>query len=184
MATVLKRVIVALGIIFLLYSFAAQAEGFPTSTTAPKGSAWKHMHASGFTGGYEKGCQLIGLTSAQCSQYIEMHSKGQCQVIDVPNGIVLDRLTFTRNGVHRVQKKVLVELINPPSRKTEVCDLGGGLYAMRFHGCDNHGLVRASAPVPRQTVVIPPPQPVYIPAPMQAEPPQRALHVTCTDRPC
>jgi hypothetical protein len=204
---------IAAFVIILLCSFATQAEEplpgeeeiivasdqgsdthaavtftFPSSHAKPKGSAWKHMHASGFTGGYEKGCGLIGLTPTQCAKYTKMHSDAVCQIVDVPNGIVLDRLTFSRNGTHHVQKNVLVDLQNPITRKTEVCDLGNGLYAMRFHGCDNHGLVRLHIHVPKPVAVIErrvelPPVVVYTPT-ENPRPQRRALHVICDQEPC
>lgn len=121
---------------------------FPTSRNAPQGKPWGTMHSQGFTGGYDVACGLLGLTHNQCVMYQEMHSRGTCQVMDVPNGIVLDRLTFTRNGKHQVDHGALVALRNPPTRKTEVCDLGGGVIAMRFHGCNNHAIVRGWMPRP------------------------------------
>ncbi len=114
---------------------------FPTSKNAPQGKPWGTMHQQGFTGGYDVACGLLGLTHNQCVMYQEMHSRGTCQIMEVPNGVVLDRLTFTRNGKHQVDHGALVALKNPPSRKTEVCDLGGGVVAMRFHGCSNHAVV-------------------------------------------
>ncbi len=128
---------------------------FPTSKGAPQGKPWGTMHAQGFTGGYDVACKLLGLTHNQCVMYQEMHSRGACQTMDVPNGVVLDRLTFTREGKHQVDYGALVALRNPPTRKTEVCDLGGGVIAMRFHGCNNHGIVRGWAPKSAPVVVQP-----------------------------
>ncbi len=100
------------------------------------------MSTAGFTGGYDVACKLLGLTAEQCSRYKEMHSAGKCVTMEVPNGVVLDMLTFTQSGKHLVQHTTKVNLLNPSSRTTEVCDLGGGIIVMRFHGCNNHALVR------------------------------------------
>ncbi len=115
---------------------------FPSSSAKPVGKPWQKMHVQGFTGNYKEACILLGLTSAECKKYEASHSAGTCTVMEVPNGVVLDRLTFTRDGKHQVQGSVKVDLKNPPSRKAEVCDLGGGVIAIRFWGCNNHALVR------------------------------------------
>ena len=114
---------------------------FPTSSKPAQGKPWTTMHAQGFTGNYGEASKLLGLSTAQAKKYEEMHSAGSCQVVDVPNGVVLDRLTFTRGGKHHIDHGAKVALVNPSSRKTEVCDLGGGVVAMRFHGCNNHAVV-------------------------------------------
>ena len=131
---------------------------FPTSRGKPQGKPWVHMHHEGFTGSYQVACGLLGLTHQQCVMYEEMHDRGTCVVMDVPDGVVLDRLTFTRNGKDQIDYGAKVALQNPPSRKTEVCDLGGGVIAMRFHGCNNHAVVKGwnkplitkVAPAPRE----------------------------------
>jgi hypothetical protein len=114
---------------------------FPTSAKPAQGKPWSTMHAQGFTGSYAEASKLLGLSPAQAKKYEEMHSADACQVMEVPNGVVLDRLTFTRDGKHHIDYGAKVALVNPSSRKTEVCDLGGGVMAMRFHGCNNHAVV-------------------------------------------
>ncbi len=128
---------------------------FPTSSVKPMGKPWGVMHPEGFTGGYTVAGKLLGLSDAQVKKYNDMHSAGVCTVMDVPNGVVLDRLTFTRNGKHQVQNSVKVDLKDPPSRKVEVCDLGDGVIAMRFHGCNNHALVRDWNHPLKRTVTVP-----------------------------
>lgn len=130
---------------------------FPTSSKPAQGKPWTTMHAQGFTGNYAEASKLLGLTSAQAKKYEEMHSAGACQVMDVSNGVVLDRLTFTRGGKHHIDYGAKVALVNPSSRKTEVCDLGGGTFAMRFHGCNNHAVVVGWKPA-KATVAPPAPQ--------------------------
>lgn len=134
---------------------------FPTSSKPAQGKPWTTMHAQGFTGNYSEASKLLGLNTAQAKKYEEMHSAGACQVMDVPNGVVLDRLTFTRDGKHHIDYGAKVALENPSSRKTEVCDLGGGVVAMRFHGCNNHAVVvgwNAKATV----IPTPAPAPAYM----------------------
>lgn len=136
-----------------------QAGGqFPSSSRPAQGKPWTTMHAQGFTGNYSEASKLLGLNSAQAKKYEEMHSAGACQVMDVPNGVVLDRLTFTRAGRHHIDHGAKVALVNPSSRKTEVCDLGGGTFAMRFHGCNNHAVVVGWKPA--RATVAPAPAPV------------------------
>ncbi len=117
------------------------AGDFPTSTAKAVGKVWDVMHKDGFTGGYPSACGLLGLTAAQCKLYQEKHNAGSCDVMQGPNGIVLDRLTFTKDKKHLVQHNVKVALKDPPTRTVSVCDLGGGVIAMRWHGCNNHALV-------------------------------------------
>lgn len=114
---------------------------FPTSKAKAVGKNWDIMHRDGFTGGYQSACGLLGLTAAQCKLYQEKHNAGSCVVMQGADGIVLDRLTFTKDGKHLVQHSVKVALKEPPTRTVEVCDLGGGVIAMRWHGCNNHALV-------------------------------------------
>lgn len=131
---------------------------FPSSSVTPQGSSWRTMHKDGYTGGFAEACNLLGLSGNECRKYESMHNTGQCSVLNVPDGIVLDRLVFTKGGKHRVQQNVRVDLKNPPTRETTVCDLGGGVYAMRFHGCGNHALVRTYST--RVEVLPPAPKPV------------------------
>lgn len=130
---------------------------FPTSSKPAQGKPWTTMHAQGFTGNYSEASKLLGLTSAQAKKYEEMHSAGACQVMEVPNGVILDRLTFTRAGKHHIDYGAKVALVNPSSRMTEVCDLGGGTFAMRFHGCNNHAVVVGWKPA--RATVAPAPAP-------------------------
>ena len=129
---------------------------FPTSKAKPVGKPWTVMHPSGFTGDYQVAGKLMGLTPAQVKKYSDLHSAGTCKVMDAPNGIVLDRLTFTRDGKHHVQASVKVDLENPLTRKAEVCDLGDGVIAIRFHGCNNHALVRGWVPPVKVAQAAPP----------------------------
>jgi hypothetical protein len=128
---------------------------FPSSPHAAKGKPWTHMRKNGFTGSIQDACGLMGLTDVECSTYKYKHENGLCEYMDVPNGVVLDALTYTRGNKNYAQKDVLVKLKNLSTRKTEVCDLGGGVYAMRFLGCGNHGLVRGFFPAPETAAVQP-----------------------------
>lgn len=132
---------------------------FPTSSKPAQGKPWTTMHDNGFTGDYKEAGNLLGLSSAQAKKYEAMHSAGSCQVMEVPNGVVLDRLTFTRDGKHLPDYGAKVALVNPSSRKTEVCDLGGGTFAMRFHGCNNHAVVVGWKP---EKATVAPPAPAYM----------------------
>lgn len=152
----IQLALVALG--FVMCAGYAEAS-FPTSKEAARGTPWTHMAKNGYTGGFEKACDLLKLSLERCKTYQKMHREGTCRMEEVPNGTVLNKLTYTRGGKHTVQNNVLVALKDPSTRTTEVCDLGGGVYAMRFLGCGNHGLVMGK-PIPRTArvpeVVVPP----------------------------
>lgn len=114
---------------------------FPTSKAKPLGK-WETMHPDGFTGGFDVACKLLGLSTTNCGTYKKMHNEGSCVLMDVPNGVVLDRLTFTKvNGKSESRPKMKVNLKDPPTRTANVCKLSDDVIAIRFLGCGNHGLV-------------------------------------------
>ena len=145
---------------------------FPTSKNKPQGQAWTVMKDGGYTGGLKTASQLMGLTAKQLALYESKQKAADFVTMTVPNGVVLDRLTFTRDGKHQVDIGAKVELDNPTTRLVDVYDLGGGLIVMRFHGCNNYALVRgwtqslkpqpapAATPAPVAKVAVPAPQPV------------------------
>jgi hypothetical protein len=131
---------------------------FPTSKVKPLGT-WETMHQDGFTGGFDGACKLLGLNAASCTTYKKMHSEGSCVLMEVPNGVVLNRLTFTKkNGMSESRQNVTVALKNPPTRKASVCNLGGDVMAIRFLGCGNHAMVTGWKK-PLTTTVVTQPQP-------------------------
>ena len=144
---------------------------FPTSKNKPQGQAWTVMKDGGYTGGLKTASQLMGLTAKQLALYESKQKAADFVTMTVPNGVVLDRLTFTRDGKHQVDIGAKVELDNPTTRLVDVYDLGGGLIVMRFHGCNNYALVRgwtqslkpqpapATAPAPVAKAATPAPQP-------------------------
>ena len=153
-------------------------EYFPNSYQASTGS-WTHMRTDGFTGSFTEACDLLNFTAEQCQLYERMHENGSCQMMQVPNGVVLDALTFTRNNRHQVDTRVAVALEDPPSRDAEVCDLGMGVYAIRFLGCNNHARVDRKIEITRgnDTPALenplasrtPPPEPVFNPGARQQQ---------------
>lgn len=151
---------------------------FPSSKVRPAKPDWDVMHTDGFTGGYDVACNLLGLTASQCATYKRMHEEGKCTTMEVPNGVVLDRLTFTRNRGHFVQNNVKVDLKNPPTRMTEVCLISTGrrrgnkpeyMAVMRFHGCNNQAIVHG--------VTLPDPSPVPPVASAQCSPLAKSVMV-------
>lgn len=144
---------------------------FPTSRNKPQGQAWTVMKDGGYTGGLKTASQLMGLTAKQLALYESKQKAADFVTMTVPNGVVLDRLTFTRDGKHQVDIGAKVELDNPTTRLVDVYDLGGGLVVMRFHGCNNYALVRGwtqslkpqpapvAAPAPAAKAAAPAPQP-------------------------
>lgn len=139
---------ISVAILFLLLPFGAMAEEgyFPSSRATPD-STWRVMHESGYTGSYQEACRLLDIPSAQCAEAEQMHSEGQCQWVDIPNDVVLDGLTFTRDGKHRVDRNVRVGLENPPTRKSEVCTTKDGWHVIRVSGCNNIAVVRPLKPL-------------------------------------
>ncbi len=127
---------------------------FPTSSRTPRGKPWRKMtNGDGFTGSMADACRALRLSKKECETYQSMHSGGKCTVMNVENGTVLDYLTYTVAGKHISQPDVLVSLENPPTRQATVCDLGGDVYAIRFHGCNNHAVVRSpKRPVARENL--------------------------------
>jgi hypothetical protein len=141
---------------------------FPTSRNKPQGQAWTVMKDGGYTGGLKTASQLMGLTAKQLALYESKQKAADFVTMTVPNGVVLDRLTFTRDGKHQVDIGAKVELDNPTTRLVDVYDLGGGLVVMRFHGCNNYALVRGWT----QSLK---PQPAPVAAPAPAAKQQRRL---------
>ncbi|MFZ2252889.1 MAG: hypothetical protein WAW13_01795 [Minisyncoccia bacterium] len=129
---------------------------FPTSKAKPLGK-WETMHPDGFTGGFDVACKLLGLSTANCGTYKKMHNEGSCVLMDVPNGVVLDRLTFTKkNGQSESRPKMKVDLKGPPTRTANVCKLSDDVIAIRFLGCGNHALVTGWKQPLTKTVVTQP----------------------------
>lgn len=124
----------------------AFAQGFPTSIQPAQGTPWVIMAEAPYTGTLDEACLLMGLGREECDRYRDMRESDQCVTMHVPNGIVLDALTFTPHYGNTARYNVLVELQEPPTREVTVCDLGNGVWAMEFRGCNNHGLVRGAAP--------------------------------------
>ncbi len=149
MVSYIKRAIMALLVVIpALASFTATAQDFPTSSVSPTGKPWETMRENGFTGGYAEACSLLGISPEQCITYQEMHASGACDIKSVPNGVVVDAMTYTdTNGEHRADRNVLIALENPETRDTEICDLGDGVVVMRFLGCNNHAIVNNWVPV-------------------------------------
>ncbi|NBD73758.1 hypothetical protein GVX82_01810 [Patescibacteria group bacterium] len=138
------RILCAAVLALVLHALAepASAQGFPTSAQAPTGTPWVEMNEAPFTGTLEEACSLMGLTPEQCTRYQAMRANGQCDVMQAPNGVVLDALTFSPWYGDTARFNVLVALVDPPTREVIVCDLGDGVVAMQFLGCRNHAFVR------------------------------------------
>ncbi len=141
---------------------AALKISFPSSSVKPAGKPWKIMNPNGYTGGIAEMCQKFGLTAAECVEYQTQRTTSQCWADEVPNGIVLDDLLFTKSGEHLVQHQVLVSLENPPSKQALLCRVGKSII-VHFLGCGNYGRVRnvtlSPSPRPPQQAVEPVPQP-------------------------
>lgn len=150
---------------------------FPSSRyPRGKGKPWQTMHEDGYVGSLADACILGGLTSAQCTKYERMVSSGQCRVMILPNGVVLDRLIFSKSGKHFYDAQALVDLQNPISRDATVCDIGGGIIFGRVHGCNNYFRVNGTLRHAPQAVAPPPkPKPQAVaPAPSVAPQPEPA----------
>ncbi len=144
---------------------------FPTSKNKGEGKAWNKMGGYAYKGSIPRACELLGLSGAECAKFMQLRTEEKCRTMDVPNGVVLDGLTYTVGPNHHSQKNVLVDLKDPPTRSTLVCDLGGGTYVLHFLGCGNYGVVRGFIP-PQPKVVAEPPraQVVIPPAPLLVVP--------------
>jgi hypothetical protein len=142
------------------YVQMAALNSFPSSASPARGTPWKTMHRDGNRASFQENCDLLGLTPSACRQYSEKLDRNQCVTMTLPNGVILDRLTFTRNGRHQAQRSVLVAITNVPAnhldRTATVCDIGG-VYVGRIHGCGNYFRVDARGAAP-PVVIAPVPQ--------------------------
>lgn len=98
---------------------------FPTSLLPAKGTPWKVLHADSYKGDFDTTCRLLGLNKAECEKFSAMRDAGQCQRLSLPNGVVLDRLGYSRGGGHHVQHQALVALQKSDENPMVLlCDLG------------------------------------------------------------
>jgi len=147
--TILRAVTALLALVLFTACSWVEASEFPTSNVEPT-RKWTVMHEDGFTGSVDDACKLLKFTGDQCADYNRMLENGHCDLVRVPDGTVLDAMTFTRERKHFADPKVEVALEEFPSRNARVCDLGGNTWAIRFDGCNNHAVVRSWAPTPVQ----------------------------------
>ncbi|MCE9644306.1 hypothetical protein K8Q93_03650 [Candidatus Parcubacteria bacterium] len=128
-------------------------EAFPSAPVSTAlGKAWQTMHANGNKADVDTNCRLLGLNVGQCIRFKRMINNNECADAVLPNGVVLDRLTFTRENPrtkkeeHVVQEHVRVAIGNVPEghsdRGTKVC-LIDGMYIGQFNGCKNFWRVDA-----------------------------------------
>ncbi|HYF10061.1 MAG TPA: hypothetical protein VD967_00435 [Candidatus Paceibacterota bacterium] len=133
---------------------------FPSAAIASaRGGPWKKMHEHGNLADDGTNCRLMRLSSRDCTTYLDMVRANKCYTTEVPNGVVLDFLTFTHRvtGEHKAQRHVLVALENPETREVSVCEIRRGLFVGQFKGCKNHYLVdlRPKSPPPRRAQPLP-----------------------------
>ena len=138
---------------------------FPTSVFAAATAPWTTMHEGGYKGNFDTACELLGLgkpTDLLCKKYQKMVDNNECQVVDIPNGVVLDRLLFTdrETGKNTVQYRAPVKLVNPPTRQVTLCKLAANLYVGRAPYCNNHFLIRSGGTMPVAQAPTPQPAPV------------------------
>lgn len=127
---------------------------FPSSALPAKGKPWQVVHESGYTGGADEACKLMYLSGEQCKL---IKSVTDCEQVEIPNGTVLDDLTFTARtdittrtgtkidkGTHLAQNHVLVE-IKKGSSRAYLCNAGGGVYVGRVFECGNYFRINTKA---------------------------------------
>lgn len=125
---------------------------FPVSSVAAAGKPWRNMHENGNVMGPEFNCKALGFTPAQCDRFQAMRNAGQCFESQVPNGVVLNALSFNDakdGGKFKIQYNVLVDLQNPSTRAVLVCELARGDFIVHFLGCNNYARVKARATMPK-----------------------------------
>jgi hypothetical protein len=143
---------------------AATFSTFPTSANAAQGRAWTVMHEFGFTGSDQDGCNALFGDKGPYYCYYLAHPTwraANCGDAWLPDGVVLDMLTYTRDGYHRTQQNVLVALGNNTpegGRNAQMCYMGRDsngqdVFVGRFDGCHNWFLVRSR---PMQSMPEPP----------------------------
>jgi len=140
---------------------SASAQELPTSIYPAIGAPWTTMQA----GSYESKpasaraqCEHVAeqsvsdaLTSTECQRFESMLAAGQCDSVQVPDGIVHDYVNYKRpNGQEFVSVGVLKE--HGSGTAAFLCDLGGGVFGYFYAGspkhCNNAAFVFIPSPPP------------------------------------
>jgi hypothetical protein len=130
----------------VLLSASVLAGNYPSSSDSSK-HTWSKMGNNPYSGGIEEACSLVGLSIPECAEYQRLRAGDTCTYMDVPNGVVLDKLIFTKGGKDIVQNDVKVALTSAPTRRSRVCGVGGKAV-ISFDGCNNLAAV-GGKPAPR-----------------------------------
>lgn len=142
----------------------ASSHTFPVSSVAAAGKPWQNMHANGNVMGPEYNCKALGFTPSQCDRFQAMRNAGQCFESQVPNGVVLNALSFNDakdGGKFKIQYNVLVDLQNPSTRAVLICELARGDFIVHFLGCNNYARVKGRPAAPRAAIQ-PQPMPTQV----------------------
>lgn len=144
--------VAAVAVTFLGWSAAMPAgaqptatEGLPSSVRPPRGD-WEQMTPSSFRGTVEDALRQCNrnaavsatdvLTPTKCERFgTQLQSGTQCQVVQVPDGVVFDIL----NGLRHGQSHMWFGMRKQLGRHDQavLCDVGDGVWAYWFTGIPN-----------------------------------------------
>ncbi|MCD5381528.1 MAG: hypothetical protein LR008_03065 [Candidatus Pacebacteria bacterium] len=148
--------------IFAALPASAQSE-LPSSANPATTTPWKSMHAGSFEPGLASAreqCERAAyqsetdkLTISQCLQFESMLANGQCESVQVPDGIIHDFMNYKRNEKKLVSRSVLKEHGHDTSAL--LCALSEGVYGYFYTGTKKHCNNVAFVLLPSSSTTIP-----------------------------
>ncbi|MEK7567513.1 MAG: hypothetical protein AAB513_01155 [Patescibacteria group bacterium] len=121
---------------------------FPSSKNPTKGKTWTEMGLFPYKGMLDEAIAEMPLDTRQKGKLKAMFASGECMKYDIKDGekFAVDWLNFTSGGVHKNRANVASDLKKLPSKVVTICDLGDGVYAGQFDGCQNFFVSFSTAP--------------------------------------